>query len=182
MMKLFYLLSFFFLFEFAFAQPIPPGHAHANKKNTWEEYNAKYNNPIYVIDGKQLDDSLAKKKLIGLDPGDIIKIVKTEGKSHEYRTLVNLNTATDKVNSYKKKFSEFSAGYKSYLLAHRNIDGFLIYVIGRTPLSGSRSHVIDTLYNIPVDKIASVDFLNMMDSTGERANNSGGTVMITLKN
>ncbi|MDP9079695.1 MAG: hypothetical protein M3O71_19885 [Bacteroidota bacterium] len=155
------LLCFVFLtcfFTGAIAQPPPPANWNAVKISTWEKYNAKYDNPTYVVDGKVLSDSVSKRVVNAIDPFAITKISVLSGTKSKTRNVVYLTTATEKIAAYQKKFGAFSKAYADYLEAHQHRDGNFFYTINAKTLSGGRADIVDELYNIPAEKIESVYF------------------------
>jgi len=143
-------------FHFVIAQP-----QSRSNGGVWEKYNTKYNNPVYVVDGKMLTDSASREFLTKIDPQDITKLINVEGKTHKQKNILYITTATLKANAYKEKFSKFSSAYKKYLSAHGNKEGSFFYTIDEKPVSGGRQYVIETLYNLPENKIESVNFMSM---------------------
>lgn len=156
----------FFVCHSTFGQTNSPGAITTSEQTTWEKYNAKYNNPVYVIDEKPMNDSLSKKVLNGLDPYAITKIICVHNSSSGKRNVVYITTAILKIAGYQKKFSSFSTGYKNYLETHQNRDGRLFYILNNTPMSGDRRDITDELYNIPLDKIERVNFVSQKALTG----------------
>jgi hypothetical protein len=133
------------------------------------------------MDGRKLDDSSAKAAINGIDPQDITKVVKVEDRAHKYRNLLYVTTATVKANAYKEKFSKFSPAYKNYLSAHGNKEGSFFYTIDEKPVSGGRNYVIETLYNLPENKIKSVNFMTMVNPADQAKVTDNAMILIVTK-
>jgi len=161
-MKLIYttICLFFLAISCAIGQPPPPPGAPATQNRTsWETLNGKYNNPKILLDEKWIPDSAVKRTLDELDPLSVVKIQVLHATKPNERNTIYITTGTLKMAAYQKKFSAFSKTYAAYLAAHQNREGNFFYNINAKPLSGGRKDVVDALYNIPAEKIESVDFM-----------------------
>jgi hypothetical protein len=176
-MKLIYTTICLFVLAISCAScqpPPPPGAPAAQNRTSWETLNGEYNNPKIVLDEKWIPDSAVKRTLDELDPLAVVKIKVLHVTKSNERNSVYLTTATLKMDAYKKKFSPFSTKYAAYLSVHQNREGSFFYNINTKTLSGGRQYVVDVLYNIPAEKITSVDF--MTTSTPD-----GAMISITTK-
>jgi len=125
----------------------------------WEKYNAKYNNPAYILDNKLLSDASAKHVLNSIDPFSVIKVVVAYGStSRNERNVAYITTGSVKIAAYQKKFGAFSSEYKNYLAANNYREGPCFYILNRKAVSGASKDIIDELYNLPAADIIRVDF------------------------
>ncbi len=148
---------FFLITKYATAQT-PPGNMPASPSSvSWETLNKKYNNPVVVLDDKTIPDSLSKQVLAKLDQLDVIKITVLHAITPK-QNIVYLTTKDTKIAMYQKKLTAFSKEYKDFLETHQNRDGAVIYILNAVPVQGSRKGRIDELYNIPAERIKSVNF------------------------
>jgi len=131
----------------------------AQEPPLWEKYNAKYDNPVYVLDDKLLSDASAKKILNSIDPFSVTKVVVAYGSSSKKeRNIAYITTGIVKITAYQKKFSAFSNEYRNYMAANNYREGPCFYFLNRTAVSGARRDIIEKLYNIPASDIISVEF------------------------
>jgi len=148
---------FYLLINCAVGQTTPD-IAPAYNKTSWENLNAKYNNPKIVIDDKFIPDSIVKRTLDNLDPFAVTKITVLHSSSPKQRNVVYLTTDNLRIEAYQKKLSSFSKEYESCLASRQNKDVHFIYYVDSQILQGSRTDITEILYDIPKDKIAAVAF------------------------
>jgi hypothetical protein len=161
-MKLFYITLCLFVLTTGYAigqPPPPPGASGVQSSTSWETLNGKYNNPKIVLDDKWIPDTAVKHTLDELESLSVIKIKILHATKTGERNTVYLITKDSRIAEYEKKFGAFSKPYADYLAAHQNKDYTFIYFLDRRPFQGSRTEIIDGLYDIPADKIKSV-YLN----------------------
>ncbi len=115
-------------------------------------------NALYIIDGK-----VSSNKLKGIDLKNILSvdILKYTAKDPSLNNGINreviIVTKQGAIKAYQKKLSAFSKGYEDYLLANRNDDEGLWYIIdGLSTKYGVDQ--ISKLYALKKEKIKSVDF------------------------
>jgi TonB-dependent SusC/RagA subfamily outer membrane receptor len=132
-------------------------------------------NALYIMDGK-----VSANKLNGINTGDIfdIKILKYDSTqialtnpNRGQHDVVIICTQKGAIKSYQKKFSTFSKDYKEYLASNNNDDRGFLYLINGVSLdqiyidygiakSDKTWEGIRKLYNVPVEKIKKISFLD----------------------
>jgi len=136
---------------------------------------------IYIVDGAVTD-----KKLNGIDPHEIfsINILKYEQASQyfeggaKYGTVI-ITTKTAAKRAYQKKLGDRCKKYKDYLQTHQSYDDDCCYVVDGVVVTGKDSgEVIKKLYDIPGEKIKSVDII---ENTFRNGNKQKEVVTITTK-
>lgn len=131
---------------------------NSTENSTWGKYYIKYNNPMYVIDGKSLSDSLAKHVLDKSDPYSFVKISILHASSPNQRNVVYITTDIVKIKAYQKKLGTFSKEYKNYLEVNQSRDDRFHYFINGTMLEGYRTDMVNKLDSLPAEKITDVEF------------------------
>ncbi|MDB5135874.1 MAG: TonB-dependent outer rane receptor, SusC/RagA subfamily, signature region [Mucilaginibacter sp.] len=160
----------------AFAQEDAYEKAEVAQKTKWESFNARYNNPAYIIDEKLVKDSESKQIVDNLDPYAVVKITVVRGATHRERNAVYIITDLDKISAYQKKLAAFSKEYTNYLEVNHNRDALFHYFIDGVMLKGFRPAIIQKLFEIPAQSIKDVE-LKLKNSTNGNINR----VFITTK-
>jgi hypothetical protein len=136
---------------------------------------------IYIVDGVITD-----KKLDGITPQEIfsITILKHEQASQyfesgsKYGTVI-IQTKKDAKRAYQKKLGARCKKYQDYLQTHQSYDDDFCYVVDGVVVTGKDSgEVIKKLYDIPGEKVKSVD---IMENTFRNGNKEKQIVTITTR-
>ena len=132
----------------------------------WEQYNTKYDNPHYVVDGKRIEDAKAKEILQTIDPYAIDRVYVSHGSELEKNT-VYINTNTAKFEAVRKKLGAFSQAYADYLNSHQPGATSFLYCLNSEMLTGDRRDILLKLYNVPAENIRSVNFYLQQPANGD---------------
>jgi TonB-dependent SusC/RagA subfamily outer membrane receptor len=138
----------------------------AFKQTSGEASNIKSYNPLYVINGQLVIDTVPDHVMKTVNASDILqlKILKGDSASAIYgeewvKGVVLITTKKYAKTMYQSALSTFSDKYKDYLETHQNNDENIAYLINGRFLKGKDdAYVIALLYEIPVRKIKTVDF------------------------
>jgi len=136
---------------------------------------------IYIVDG-----SISDKKLNGINPADIFSInILKEDKASQYfeggaqHGAVIITTKTAAKSAYQKKLGARCKKYKDYLQTHRSYDDDFCYIVDGVVVTGKDSvEIIKKLYDIPGEKIKSVDII---ENTFRNGNKEKEVVTINTK-
>ena len=160
--------------------PLPPPVGQT--RDTIYKDTSKFDDKaIFVVDGV-----LSDKKLNGINPADIFNInILKEDKASQYfedgaqHGVVIITTKTAAKSAYQKKLGAHCKKYKDYLQTHQSYDDDFCYMVDGVVVTGKdSSEVIKKLYDIPGEKIKSVD---VIENTFRNGNKEKQVVTITTQ-
>jgi len=126
------------------------------------------NDPLIILDDKQTGKSSSKDFLEKIHPDDILEISVMKDAlaqaiygSKAANGVIIITTKSYAQRQYQRKLSTFSKSYKDYLKTNKNDDSKPLYVLNGEPLHRTADgDLIKKLYDIPLEKIKSVTFLD----------------------
>jgi TonB-dependent SusC/RagA subfamily outer membrane receptor len=142
--------------------------------------------PLYIIDEKEIPDSLATSKRLSekVNPNDIfaISILKDVDANTVYGAkgahgVVIITTRMYAKAKYQNQLSAFSGKYRKYLKRHQNDDSDFVYLLNGEVLATDK--VVTQLYALPPTTIKSVEIMNKYYKN--IFNNNKPIIVITTK-
>ena len=116
-----------------------------------------------VVKDSIVNDSIENEIIKRLDPHNILTLQILKSKDVDNNptpTTVLIITKQFALISYQKNIGASSKEYKSYIEHHQNNDEDLIYVLnGNVLKNNNNGDLIKKLYDIPIEKIKSVNFM-----------------------
>ena len=165
--------AFFFL-ALTCACPVFAQKADTSKNIPFHEVaisSISHSPPVqYIIDGREIADSLAVKTLKDFNANDILEITILKDSSNAAiasspvgsRNAVIIITKQYAQKKNQEKLSTFAKDYKNYIdgLLKSSDEDCFYFLNGGVIGPENETEIIKTLYDLPKDKIKTVEFIN----------------------